>query len=73
MFSETNDPKNIDKFNDENGVSKIKDSKNKYVPNGNTSNPVVEYGSHPFKGAWRLDKINGFLGRKITDVLVNIQ
>jgi len=65
MFDNKSDHEDLNESTNEN--NKI------YNPKSNTVDPNITYGNHAFKGAFRLDKITGFDGRRISSVQVNIQ
>lgn len=61
-------------FSDHERVIEIKEGDESiYNPIDNTANKNVSYGIHSLDGAFRLDKIFGFDGRRISAVITNIQ
>jgi len=72
MFSDKKD--NPKQYNDHDGLTTVeKDGVKTYNPSGNTSDSTIEYGMHSYNGAFRLDKIFGFDGNRISKTLVSIQ
>lgn len=72
MFSDKKDKPN--QYNDHDSLVTVeKNGVKTYNPSDNTVDSSIEYGMHSYNGAFRLDKIFGFDGSRISKTLVSIQ